>query len=273
MLSFGRMSLEAILGARGAVIGMVHLAALPGTPRWGGSMADVITAALADARALADGGADAFIVENYGDVPFSSGRVDAAWVATMTAVVGDRPRRRAALRGQRAPQRRALLPRYRRRDGRALRARERPRRRRRNRPGRPPVGRPRHAPLPPAPLRPTRGSSPTCRPSTACRWRPVPIEHEARDAVARGLADGLIVTGVATGEPTPMSDLKRVRSAVGAVPILVGSGATAETAAELLSVADGLIVGTAVKRDGDVANPVDARRVRRLVEAARSARG
>ena len=50
------------------------------------------------------------------------------------------------------------------------------------------------------------------------------------------------------------------------IPLLVGAGATAETAAELLAVADGLIVGTAVKRDGVVGHPVDAARVRRLVD-------
>jgi predicted TIM-barrel enzyme len=54
------------------------------------------------------------------------------------------------------------------------------------------------------------------------------------------------------------------------VPLFVGSGATAETAASLLSIADALIVGTAVKRDGVVTNPVDSRRVKHLVEAARS---
>jgi predicted TIM-barrel enzyme len=53
------------------------------------------------------------------------------------------------------------------------------------------------------------------------------------------------------------------------VPLFVGSGATAETAAPLLSIADALIVGTAVKRDGVVTNPVDPRRVKQLVEAAR----
>jgi predicted TIM-barrel enzyme len=42
---------------------------------------------------------------------------------------------------------------------------------------------------------------------------------------------------------------------------------TPETAAELLSVADALIVGTALKQDGDVSQPVDPARVRRLVAA------
>jgi uncharacterized protein len=96
---------------------------------------------------------------------------------------------------------------------------------------------------------------------------PVELEQQARDLTYRALADGLVVSGRATGEATPLEDVKRVRSAVPDVPILVGSGVTPETAAELLSVADALIVGTALKHDGDVTQPVDPARVRRLVDA------
>jgi len=96
----------------------------------------------------------------------------------------------------------------------------------------------------------------------------VPIEHEARDCVHRGLADGLIVSGEATGLPPKTSDLERVRLAVPEAPLLVGSGASPENAADLLSRADGLIVGTSVKRDGIVTNRVDPDRVRALVRAA-----
>jgi hypothetical protein len=99
----------------------------------------------------------------------------------------------------------------------------------------------------------------------------VDLEQQARDLVFRGLADGLVVSGRATGEATPIEDLKRVRSAVPDVPILVGSGVTPESAAELLSLADALIVGTALKRDGDVSQPVDPERVRRLVDAVGAA--
>jgi uncharacterized protein len=96
----------------------------------------------------------------------------------------------------------------------------------------------------------------------------VPIEHEAHDCVHRGLADGLIVSGEATGRPPKTSDLERVRMAVPDVPLLVGSGASPENAADLLALADCLIVGTSVKRDGVVTNRVDADRVRALVRAA-----
>jgi membrane complex biogenesis BtpA family protein len=98
---------------------------------------------------------------------------------------------------------------------------------------------------------------------------PVELEQEARDLVHRGLADALVVSGRATGEATPIADVKRVRSAVPRVPLLVGSGVTADTVGELLSIADGVIVGTFLKRDGDVRGPVDPARVRRLVAAAR----
>jgi hypothetical protein len=98
---------------------------------------------------------------------------------------------------------------------------------------------------------------------------PVEVEQEARDLVHRGLADALVVSGKATGEMTPIADVKRVRSAIPDTPLLVGSGVTAETAGELLSVADALIVGTSLKRDGRVLNPVDPARVRRLVDAVR----
>ena len=66
------------------LIGMVHLLPLPGSARWSGSMDAVIAAAVADARALADNGMDALLVENHGDVPFTTGRVEASSVAAMT---------------------------------------------------------------------------------------------------------------------------------------------------------------------------------------------
>jgi membrane complex biogenesis BtpA family protein len=73
----------------GPLIGMVHLRALPGSPQWAGRMDEVIGAALADARTLEVAGVDALLVENHGDVPFTSGRVDAATVAAMAVTVAE----------------------------------------------------------------------------------------------------------------------------------------------------------------------------------------
>jgi membrane complex biogenesis BtpA family protein len=252
------------------LIGMVHLAPLPGSPRWNGSMARAIDAALADARALVEGGMDALLVENYGDVPFTPGRVEPATVAAMTAVAVEVRRAfpqvplginvlkndaRAALAVACAVGARFIRVNVHAgavladqgivqsdaygtlRDRRLLAAEV-------------------------AIFADVQGKH-------AVPLGPVELEQEARDLVHRGLADALVVSGKATGEATALGDVKRVRDAVRGVPLLVGSGAAPATIAEILAVAEGAIVGTSLKRDGDVTRPVDPARVRRLVDAAR----
>jgi uncharacterized protein len=254
----------------GALIGMVHLAPLPGSPLWAGSLAGVIDRALADARALVDNGFDALLIENFGDVPFAPGRVEAATVAAM-AVAADRVRRATAPRPLgvnvlRSDARSAL----------AIAAAA----------GASFVRVNVHAAAVVADqgiiesdayhtLRDRRLLGVDARIFADVRSKhasplgAADLEQQARDLVHRGLADGLIVSGHATGEATALGDLKRVRGAVPGTPVIVGSGATAETAAELLSVADALVVGTWLKEDGDVRNPIDPARVRRFVHAAR----
>ena len=74
----------------------------------------------------------------------------------------------------------------------------------------------------------------------------------------------MIISGPATGQPTQRSDVAEARSAVPEGFILVGSGVTDANARELLSIADGAIVGTSLKRDGVVTNPLDPQRVRAM---------
>ncbi len=94
------------------------------------------------------------------------------------------------------------------------------------------------------------------------------LEDAAKDAVQRGRADALIVSGSGTGAMPNLVEIARVKDALGgAVPVLIGSGFRADTARELLSAADGAIVGTAAKVDGDVRLPVDPVRVAALVAA------
>jgi hypothetical protein len=252
------------------LIGMVHVAPLPGSPRWNGSMETVVAAAVADARALVDGGMDAVLIENYGDAPFTPGRVEPATVAALTVVAREV---RAVL--ARAPiginvlknDARAALAIACAVGARFIRVNV-------------------HAGAVVADqglvqsdayatLRDRRllGADVAIFADVGGKHAmplvPVDLEQHARDLTLRGLADGLVVSGQATGAPTSLDDLARVRKAVPDLPLLVGSGVTPDTAAELLAVADGLIVGTAVKRHGDVAAPVDPERVRRLVTAAR----
>src|SRR5262245_41286370 len=252
------------------VIGMVHLVPLPGGLRWAGAMRDVIAAALADARALIDGGVDALLVENFGDAPFTAGRVEPATVAAMSVVAAEIrrefPRTRLGLNVLKNDARAALgvaatvnaefihvnvhagavladqgvvqsdaygtL-----RDHRLLG-------------------------VDVAILADVGGKH-------AVPLAPVETEQVTRDLMHRGLANALVVSGAATGQTTPLGEVKHVRSTVPDVPLLISSGVTTETAAELLSVADKLIVGTSVKRDSDVRQPVDRARVEKLVAAAR----
>ena len=80
-------------------------------------------------------------------------------------------------------------------------------------------------------------------------------------------ADGLIVTGTATGQPTDLDDLRAVREASD-LPLVVGSGTTPENVASYLEIADAAIVGSWIKYDGDWRKPVDPDRVARLAEAS-----
>ena len=71
------------------LIGMVHLAALPGSPGFEGDRTEVRKMALRDAQTIADGGFDAIVVENFGDVPFLKGPVGSSVIAEMTVIVAE----------------------------------------------------------------------------------------------------------------------------------------------------------------------------------------
>lgn len=79
------------------------------------------------------------------------------------------------------------------------------------------------------------------------------------------LVDGVIVTGVATGQPAEAAEVNSVGRAV-SVPTLVGSGITSENLASY-SGADGFIVGSSIKQDGLWQNPIDPIRARALAKA------
>ncbi|EMA55497.1 MULTISPECIES: BtpA/SgcQ family protein [Halococcus] len=97
------------------------------------------------------------------------------------------------------------------------------------------------------------------------------LTEELADLVERGGADAVVVSGAGTGATVDEAFLDRVvecRDARGLdAPVFLGSGVTPETAPDLLSVADGAIVGTALKHDGETTNPVDEAAVERVVEA------
>jgi uncharacterized protein len=249
---------------------MVHLLPLPGSHRWGGSMRDIIDRALADVEALAAGGVDAVLVENFGDSPFFPGPVPPATVAAMAAAVvavADAThlpfgvnvlRNDAAAALAVAAATGCSFIRVNVHTGgmytdqgwlegdaaRTLRMRE--------------VLAPGVAIL--ADVLVKHASPPAG----------LDLVAAARDAWERGWADALVVSGARTGEPVGDGDVARIKRVLPDAPVLLGSGVTAATIRGALAGADGVIVGSAMADGGVAGRPVDPDRVRSLVAAART---
>lgn len=69
------------------LIGMIHLPALPGSPRAENDLDGLIAFALDEAAILERAGLDGVIVENVGDTPFFREEVEPITVAAMTVIV------------------------------------------------------------------------------------------------------------------------------------------------------------------------------------------
>jgi len=249
------------------LIGVVHVPALPGAPKNGLSLKDCIRLAVADAKALERGGADAVIVENFHDYPFRADAVEPHVVAALTAVclairsaVGctlgvNVLRNDAAAALGIAVACDAAFIRVNVHTGAMLtdqgvvtgRADETMR------------------------LRRSLGAEHVrvmadVLVKHAVPLGPLRLEDAVRDAVERGLADAIIVTGGATGLPARREDVETAVAASTA-PVFVGSGVTAGNVDAFVPPAAGVIAGSWLKHEGSIGNPVDPARVRQLREA------
>jgi len=247
---------------RCALVGMVHLLPLPGSPRWAGDMQAILDAARRDAEALLVGGCDLLLVENMGDVPYLRGAVPPETVAAMTrataAVVAlGAP---TGLQVLAAANREALGvaaatgARFIRVEGFAYA----------------------HV-ADEGWIEASAGTLLRARSALGCAvevWADIQKKHSAH-AVTADLslaewahgaafcgADAVVVTGTATGRPTARADVEAAASA--GHPVVVGSGVNPENLAAVADTAAGVIVGSWLKVDGFWSNPVDVERVRRL---------
>ena len=94
----------------------------------------------------------------------------------------------------------------------------------------------------------------------------------AVSTVVSSLVDVILVSGPMAGSEPDVSIVADVRQAVDAsIPVLLNTGSKAETIKEYFKHADGCIVGSSLKRDGYTWNEVDPERVKRFIDAARSA--
>jgi hypothetical protein len=248
------------------LIGVVHLKPLPGSPGWESNLEVVLKSAVRDALAYQRGGADAVFIENFGDIPFTKGSVGPETLTSM-AVVGsavrsaiDLPMGFNVLRNDACAalalcaacggsfirvnvHTGAMLTDQGIIEGKAY---ETVRYRRHIAPG-------------------TRIFA-DIHVKHAVPLGAWTLEDSARDAIDRGGVEGLIVSGRGTGLQPAVEDVKTVAHAAGGTPVFVGSGVTESNIRDYLPYAQGFIVGSSLKQNGGIHQPVDARKVGKLAK-------
>lgn len=270
------MSKLEIFHRRKPVIGVIHLLPLPGSPLYHGNLEKVIRRALEDAVNLCKGGVDAILIENLGDMPYYPNKVPDITVAAMTKValkISENVNLPLGINVLRNDCLAALSIAYV-VDASFIRvnvltevvvtdqgiiegkAHE--------------LMRLRHF---------LRADIKVLADVHVKHGYPLmkrTIEESAIDTVSRGLADGIIITGKATGIAPKLDEVRKVKNKLLEedikAPVLIGSGITADNVTTFLSICDGVIVGTYFKKGGDVWSPIDPLKVRRLIEKANNVR-
>jgi membrane complex biogenesis BtpA family protein len=100
-----------------------------------------------------------------------------------------------------------------------------------------------------------------------------PLADRARSAVFSSIPDAVLVSGQITGEAAAMTDLEAVKRALPDTPVLANTGVKHATIGDVLRVADGCVVGSALKVDGHTWNAIDPDRATEFMALARAARG
>lgn len=240
------------------LVGVIHLPALPGSPRSKLSAIECAGSAANDAATLAEAGFDAIIVENFGDAPFFVGKVPPVTVAAMTAcalaVRAAAPDPRLGVNVLRNDAEAALAIAH--ATGAAfIRVNV-------------------HTGARVTDQGVIQGdAASTLRlrralDSDVAIWADVDVKHsaplgpprpiaqEVEDTTKRALASAVLVTGDGTGKGVDVDKLAAVKKAAGETPVLVASGATIETLPLLRLHADGIIVGSALRANGVPGGPV-----------------
>ncbi len=262
------MITEKIFGKKDPIIGVVHLLPLPTSARWGGDLQAVMERAEQEATALAAGGVDGLIIENFFDAPFTKDKVDPAVVSAMTLIVdrimslvmlpiGLNVLRNDAITGlaiascvgakfirvnvytgvmatdQGLIEGKAHeIQRYRRELGQDI------------------------------------AIFADVLVKHALPLGKASLSMAVQDTIERGLADAVILSGWATGFPPNIDDLQFAQKVAGDTPVLIGSGADMDNIGKLMSYADGVIVASSLKRKGDIRETIDPTRVSQFVECA-----
>ena len=267
-------AIEEVFQVDKAIIGMVHLPPLPGSPSYrGDDVNDIIDKALRDARALRDGGVDGLLIENFWDMPYRKSSVEPSTIASMAVIarevamdtglpVGINVLRNDAL---------ASLAIAKAVGGKFIRVNV-------------------YVEV----IITDQGLIEPCAHQLQLAKKlyhadnikifadvnvkhgtplaPRPIDEVAEEAATRGLADAVILTGHKTGEPPSIGDLAKVRERLPNTSLIIGSGCTSENVHELFKYADAAIVGSYFKEKG-LASPVSKEKVERFMSKVKELRG
>jgi membrane complex biogenesis BtpA family protein len=266
---------NSIFGRSPAIVGMVHLRALPGSPRAELSPREIARIAVDEARTLAAAGFDAILLENMHDAPYLARAVGAETIAAFTRAACEVraavsvPLGVQVLAGANdaalAIAMAAELQFIRAEgfvfasiadEGLLAEASAGPLLRLRRALG-----------LDRGPARIAVLADIKKKHSAHAITADTSLAEHAHGAEFFG-ADGVVVTGAATGCATPVSDLAAARDACG-VPVVAGSGTTAANVRDMLAVAHAAIVGSDLKADGVWSNELDRARIDRFVRAAK----
>jgi membrane complex biogenesis BtpA family protein len=98
------------------------------------------------------------------------------------------------------------------------------------------------------------------------------IAEIARSTVFNSRPDALCVSGLTAGAETSAGTLKLVKDAVPETPVFANTGVRLDNVTAQLKVADGAVIGTAFKKDGQTWNPTDVDRVRTLMDKVKEVR-
>jgi membrane complex biogenesis BtpA family protein len=260
------MQLLNLFKAPKPVIGMLHVPALPGSPRNTLGFDPIVDWVIKDAEALIAGGIDGMILENFGDVPFYPRQVPAHVIAYLTVLSREVRRRYEQPLGINVLRNDAVSAiaiaaaagaqfiRVNIHTGARLTDQ--------------------------GLIEGMAHETLRYRQQLGCDVKifadvdvkhSAPVAHrdlsiEVEEVLGRGCADAIIVTGSATGHQTALEDLKNAKAAAGDAPVIAGSGVEAKNLARVLEVADALIVGTSFKRDCVTTNAVESERVRAFMQ-------
>ena len=245
------------------IIGMVHLLPLPGSPRYNGDLDAVYDAAIKDLKALEKGGAGAVIIENFGDVPYAAENelINKIAFATMVARLRNQTSLPVGINYQFNDVETEWAVAYS-CDVDFIRCEVFAENR---------IG----------PNGLFIAAGPRLMRLKAHYNKDVMILADANvkhtfalaeqpldftiESLIEGGADGVIVTGITTGVNPSVEDVQLVKKHAKDLPVFLGSGINEKNVNEYLPYISGAIVGSSLKKDHIVENPVDMKNVKRFM--------